>query len=244
MLKLDEVYLGDCLDVMMRIDDASIDMVLCDLPYGMTAFSWDSIIPLDRLWLAYNRIIKQNASVVLTAIQPFSSLLVSTNWQRFRYALVWDKVLPTDFMHAKYRPMRQHEDILVFSLGRGTFNPQKTPRKKPRIYTRTPKSSITATGISGWHDGKSRILDSYSPRSIIRISNADHTQKLHPTQKPVALFEYLIKTYTNEGGLVLDNACGSGTTGVACKNTGRHYILIDNDPKYVEISCQRLKQQS
>ena len=228
------LYQGDCLDVMPTLADKSVDMVLCDLPYGTTACKWDTIIPFEPLWKQYKRLIKDNGAIVLTASQPFTSALVMSNPAMFKYCWVWDKALPTGHLDAKRRPMRQHEDVAVFAPGRVTYNPEM----------RTGK--FRKKGDSGQSEcyGKfNRVIsfnDQYYPTSILRISNADQTKKQHPTAKPVALFEYLIRTYTNEGDTVLDNCAGSGTTAVACMNTNRSWIMIEKDATYCEICRRRI----
>jgi site-specific DNA-methyltransferase (adenine-specific) len=234
-----EVIQGDCLIEMQKIPDKSIDMILCDLPYGTTACKWDTIIPFEPLWEQYKRIIKDNGAIVLTASQPFTSALVMSNVKMFKYEWVWDKKKPAGFQLAKVRPMIKHESILVFSKLTPNYYPIRTPREKVKKNSYQSKSESSPLSH---HDGKERIYTDYLPKSIIEISNANQRNRIHPTQKPVALFEYLIKTYTNEGDLVLDNCAGSGTTGVACQNLKRDFILIEKEPKYIEIIKQRLSQ--
>jgi site-specific DNA-methyltransferase (adenine-specific) len=229
----------DCLEGMKYIEDKSIDMILCDLPYGTTACKWDVVIPFEPLWEQYERIIKDNGAIILTATQPFTTKLINSNIKLFKYELIWDKVLPTGFAIAKHQPMKQHENILVFGKKKITYNPQLTPREKPRKYNRTHTSYSGSENLQK-HDGKDRILTHYQPRSIIQFSNADHKNKIHPTQKPVDLCEYLIKTYTNEGELVLDNCIGSGTTAIACINTNRNYIGFELNKEYYEIAKNRI----
>ncbi len=236
------IYEGDCLEIMPTLADKSIDMILCDLPYGTTACKWDTVIPFEPLWRQYKRLIKDNGAIVLTASQPFTSALVMSNPGWFKYSLVWDKALPTGFQMASLRPLKQHEDVLIFCKGTGTYNPQKVERWKPRIYNRGPAIVGGETLNEVKHDGKDRTLTHYEPRSIFCIPNANNKEKEHPTQKPVALFEYLIRTYTNEGDTVLDNCAGSGTTGVACLNTGRKFILIEKDAGYCEIIRKRIAE--
>lgn len=231
-----ELYQNDCLDVMCNIPDASIDMVLCDLPYGTTQNKWDSVIPLNRLWKEYRRVCK--GAIVLTAAQPFTSALVMSNIDEFRYSWVWDKANSTGFLNAKKQPLRQTEDVLVFSSKSPPYNPQMEVRGKPRT-----KGGYNKPGGSEnygeFGDAQSRNND-YYPTNLLRISNAARAGKVHPTQKPVALMEYLVITYTNEGDVVLDNTMGSGTTGVACMNTGRGFVGIERDPDYFKIAKQRI----
>ena len=240
---------GDCLDLMAQIPDGSVDMIMCDLPYGTTACKWDSVIPFEPLWAHYKRVIKCNGAIVLTAAQPFTTALISSNIGMFKYCWVWDKVSKTDVMNAKNKPLRQHEDIVVFSNGttancsnrRMNYNPQGLSAA-----TRSNSANRNAAGYMGSarpsHPEKYVYQNSNYPSSIIAISNANRTNVVHPTQKPVALMEYLIRTYTNEGDTVLDNCMGSGTTGVACANTGRKFIGIEKDAGYFAISQRRIEQ--
>lgn len=240
MLELNKVYHGDCLEVMKDISDKSIDMILCDLPYGTTACKRDTIIPFEPLWEQYKRIIKDNGAIVLTASQPFTSALVMSNPNWFKYQWVWDKKIPSGMSYARFQPMRQHEDILVFCERKTIYNPQMVKRDKPIKGGGMTKGETTnnqnLVALKKTYDYK-------NPTSII-IFDKIRKDSLHPTQKPVALFEYLIKTYTNEGDLILDNCAGSGTTGVACKNLNRNYILIEKEPEYIDIINKRLSETS
>ena len=232
-----KVIQGDCLEVMKDIPDKSIDMILCDLPYGTTACKWDTIIPFEPLWEQYKRIIKDNGAIVLTASQPFTSALVMSNPKWFKYEWVWDKRLPSGFQIAKYRPMQRHENVIIFSNGTPKYNPimtEQKPRKGGGFKVSSSSSPIKNV------DGELRDYTEKYPQSILEFYKRDKLM-VHPTQKPVALMEYLIKTYTNEGDLVLDNAAGSGSTGVACKNLNRNYILIEKEPEYIDIINKRLK---
>jgi len=239
---MNKIIQGDCLEVMKDIPDKSIDMILCDLPYGTTACKWDTIIPFEPLWEQYKRIIKDNGAIVLTASQPFTSALVMSNVKMFKYCYTWVKTKPSGFQNAKRIPMKKHEDILVFYNSQSVYNQQnliklETPIKSGRARLRNDEQHHLGvagklehkTTHTGWQD------------SVLYFANPSGKGHLHPTQKPVALFEYLIKTYTNEGDLVLDNCAGSGTTGVACKNLNRNYILIEKEPEYIEIIKERLK---
>lgn len=227
---------GDCLELMKDIPDGSVDMILADLPYGTTACKWDTIIPFEPLWEQYKRVIKPNGAIVLTASQPFTSALVMSNPKMFKYEWIWDKKKGGNIMNLKYQPYKVHENVLVFSKLSHIYNPIMTEQKE-----RTGKtySKGAANGIHNY--GDTRKYNKKYPKSIIEESNANQTGKAHPTQKPVALFEYLIKTYTNEGDLVLDNVAGSGTTGVACQNLNRNFILMEQEPEYVEIIKKRLE---
>jgi len=246
-----DLRLGDCLVEMPKIADKSIDMILCDLPYGTTACKWDTIIPFEPLWKEYKRIIKDNGAVVLTASQPFTSFLITSNIEMFKYCWSWEKDNGTNFITSHYQPMRVIEDIAVFSFSATSFvkngkimkyNPQFTEGKPYSCVSGKQKqASIIREGKGGWDQvhGHETVSDGKRfPKNILRF-NRDK-DKIHPTQKPVALFEYLIKTYTNERDLVLDNCAGSGTTGVACKNLNRNCILIEKDEAYYKIAERRI----
>ena len=228
-----EILLGDCLELMKDIPNGSIDMILADLPYGTTACKWDTIIPFEPLWEQYNRIIKDNGAIVLTASQPFTTALINSNIKYFRYSWIWEKEQGVNFLMAKKQPLKVHEDICVFSKKQTVYNPQMTEGKP----------YISGKGDSGEVTGRVKKVQTKNngtryPRSIIRFKRETG---LHPTQKPVGLCEYLIKTYTNEGELVLDNCIGSGTTAIACINTGRNFIGIEKEQKYVELARRRVE---
>ena len=239
-LKISECQLmfGDCLERMKEIPDNSIDMILCDPPFGTTACKWDTIIPFEPLWEQYNRIIKDNGAIALFGSQPFTSKLVMSNIKMFKYEWIWDKKIPSGMSYARFQPMRQHEDVLIFCKGKTIYNPQMIKRDKP----------IKGGGMSKGETTNNQNLvalkktyDYKNPTSIIKFDKI-RKGSLHPTEKPVALLEYLIKTYTNEGMLVLGNCTGSGSTGVACINTNRKFIGIEMDEKYFEIACSRIKE--
>lgn len=236
-LKTDNLWLmqGDCLDRMKEIESGSVDMVLTDPPYGTTACKWDSIIPLEPMWYQLKRIIKPNGAIVMTASQPFTTILISSNMKMFKYCWVWDKKKGGNIQVLKWQPYKVHEDVVVFSKGAVNYYPIKTAQKE-----RTGKtySAGEANGIANY--GDLRTYKDKHPKSILEISNANQRGKTHPTQKPVALMEYLIKTYTNECETVLDFTMGSGTTGVACVNTGRNFIGIELDESYFEIANHRI----
>jgi len=236
------LFQGDCLEIMPLIPDKSVQLILADLPYGTTACKWDSIIDLDLLWKQYKRIIKDNGAIVLTASQPFTTKLISSNYEMFRYCWVWNKAKAANFPQVKYAPLKIHEDIVVFSKNRHLYNAQMTTGIERQ------KGGYKVKGEFAVMDGApAKINNTYYPKSILDFSLSDNKNAgLHPTQKPVALFEYLIKTYTNEGDIVLDNCAGSGTTGIACINTNRNYILIEKEQKYFDIINERIdkyKQQ-
>ena len=238
MLAPNRVYLGDCLEVMKEIEDHSVDMILCDLPYGITTCKWDTPIDLDALWKHYKRIIVKGGSIVLTATMPFGAKLIMSNPKWFRHEVIWEKDNCSNPLMANKTPLRVHENILVFCEKGTIYNPQKT------------------TGNSYFHTGSNR--DSFNhvrkdvkkyttinngdrfPRSVLKFQK-DYGKLIHTTQKPVALFEWLIKTYSNENALILDNCSGSGTTAIAAINTNRNYIMIEKDENYYELSKERIE---
>ena len=241
MIELNEIYNEDCLEGMKRIPDKSIDMILADLPYGTTNCKWDTIIPLEPLWEQYERIIKDNGAVVLTASQPFSSALVMSNPKLFRYEWVWDKKNPTNFAMAKKQPLKYHETILVFAKKQTEYYPIKW-RGKPNHKQGLLKNDQQSEVYGKIKRTKDNLSGMKYPRSIIEISKHSSQGGLHPTQKPVALFEYLVKTYTNEGDVVLDNCMGSGTTAIAAINTNRNFIGFEMDENYHKLANERIEQ--
>ena len=242
MLELNRIYNMDCLKGMKQIDDKSIDLVLCDLPYGITDCDWDKQINLIELWNQYKHICKSNCAFVLNSFQPFTSDIINSNRDWFRYTWVWDKVRVTNPMLANKQPLRCHEDICVFYNKQPTYNPQ--PYKKNTIGIFSKKIGNHKSDNYSSELVKSNNDNSFGyPRSIIKkrsIYNLDNEVRYHPTQKPLELIEYLIKTYSNEGNLVLDNCMGSGTTAVACKRLNRRFIGFELDKEYYEISLKRL----
>jgi len=237
---LNKIYNEDCLEGMKRIADKSVDMILCDLPYGTTACKWDTIIPFEPLWEQYERVIKDNGAIVLTASQPFTSALVMSNPGIFKYSLVWNKVNSSSGLHAKNQPLRSHEDIHVFGKNKIMYNPQMVVATE-----RVDKERLIPNGDAFSGKSKKRVYDNKGlkyPKSILTFSNANQRGKLHPTQKPVALFEYLIRTYTNENETVLDNCMGSGTTAIAAINTNRNYIGFEMDTNYFNLANERIEQ--
>ena len=242
-----EIWMGDCLELMQRIPNCSVDMVLCDLPYGTTKCKWDIVIPLDKLWAQYKRVCKDNTAILLFAQTPFDKVLGCSNLEMLRYEWIWEKTQATGFFNAKKMPMKAHENILVFYSAIPTYNPQKTSGHKPmnnytkkaNVLNKTQLYGKVTQDISGGGDTER------FPRTVQTFSSDKQKTKLdgtiHPTQKPVALCEYLIKTYTNEGDLVLDNTCGSGSTLVAAKNTNRQFIGIEKEQEYYNICLKRLK---
>ena len=229
---------GDCLELMGEIPDGSVDMVLCDLPYGTTACKWDSVIPFEPLWAHYKRVIKKNGAILLFAQLPFDKVLGCSNLPWLRYELIWEKTHATGHLNATKMPMKAHENILVFYDRLPTYNPQKTSGHVRK--TAVKRSDVTQVyGEQQFDELPYDSTDRY-PRSVLQFPSDKQRISLHPTQKPVALMEYLIRTYTNEGETVMDNCMGSGTTGVACVNTNRNFIGIEQDAKYFTIAEQRI----
>jgi len=234
------LHQGDCLEIMPTLPAQSVDMILCDLPYGTTACKWDTIIPFEPLWREYRRLVKPRGAIVLTAAQPFTSALVMSNPAAFSHALVWDKKIPSGMSYARFQPMRQHEDVLVFAYGSPVYYPQKTQREKPiksggQKRLNSESTTLTKYAVPGF----SKTYTEKNPTTLLSFDKV-RRGSAHPTQKPVALFEYLIKTYTQPGATVLDNCAGSGTTGAAAISTGRQFVLIEREQKYVEIIQKRV----
>ncbi len=256
MDKINRIFLGDCLELMKDIPNGSIDMILCDLPYGTTACKWDSVINFDLLFKEYNRIIRKNGVIALTGIEPFTSQIINSNIQNFREKLVWVKHKPSNFGNAKVMHLKYFEDIVIFCNGKPTYNPQMQPRLSDRVKQvqkgnskqwRTNRkenqevSFATKYEPRSWH---SFNADFKYPSNVINIPSVGSNSKekvSHPTQKPVALFEYLIRTYTNENEIVLDNTAGSCTTAIACLNTNRNYICMEKEKEYYDIGVNRVK---
>jgi site-specific DNA-methyltransferase (adenine-specific) len=238
-----ELHLGDCLEIMKQIPDGSVYAIICDLPYGTTACKWDSVIPFEPLWAQYKRIIKNNGAIVLFGSQPFTSALITSNVKWFKHEWIWLKNVPTGMANSAYSPMKYHENILVFCVGKvKTFNKQLELRegKSKDCYNYAhycgDSNHVKMEKVKKFYDP-----DFVNPSSVLLFNSVPNRKnKLHPTQKPVALVEYLIKTYTNEGDTVLDNCMGSGTTGVACKNLNRNFIGIEKDEAYFEIARKRI----
>ena len=233
---------GDCLEEMPKLQDHSIDMILCDLPYGTTACKWDTVIPFEPLWTQYKRLIKDNGAIVLTASQPFTSALVMSNPDWFKYEWIWGKSKCGSPLAAKYRPMAKHENVLVFGKGVVKYNPEMlegTPYK--RDFT-PAKLNNHKFGIKG---AKTDNKGTRFPDTVLFFQQKWRRQdQIHPTQKPVALFDYLIRTYTNEGDTVLDNCAGSGTTGIAALHTKRNAILIEKDEQYFNAARERFDRET
>lgn len=246
-MKKFELWQGDCLELMKDIPDGSVDMVLCDLPYGTTRNRWDTVIPLDRLWEQYKRIIKDNGAICLFAQTPFDKILGVSNLKMLKYEWIWEKPMATGRLNCNFAPMKAHENILVFSKGAGCYVKDKTKAMiyNPQMTEGKPYTSISGIASTNYDTKWSREQLTINtgtryPRDIQKF--AHDKDKLHPTQKPVKLLEYLIKTYTNKGDVVLDNCMGSGSTGVACVNTNRHFIGIELDEGYFNIAKKRIEE--
>ena len=263
-----KLYKGDCLVEMNNIPDKSVDCIICDLPYGTTSCSWDAIIPFEELWKQYKRVIKDNGAIVLFGSQPFTALLVASNVENFKHEWIWEKQKAGNFMGVNYAPLKYHENIVVFSYGSISFNPQKynvltiddimslnksqmielfDNREYDRYSKIDNRNTINDPNTNknwiGSDIKRTRSKDDGTryPKSVLKI-NKSINGNVHPTQKPVQLIEYLIKTYSNEGDTILDNTMGSGTTGVAAVNTNRNFIGIEKDDNYFNIASDRIKQ--
>lgn len=238
-----EVYNEDCLDTFKKIKDNSIDCIICDLPYAITNISWDSLIPFDKLWEQYNRIIKKNGNIVLFSSGLFTINLINSNIKNFKYKLIWKKNVPTGMAKSKYRPMRYYEEICIFNEGTGTYNPIMKERvgKLKQCYNYDHYCG-DSNHLSLMKKQSKRYDPNWvQPSDILEFNVVPNRNgKLHPTQKPIELLEWLVKTYSNEGDLILDNCMGSGTTGVACKNLNRNFIGIELDTNYFNIAKERI----
>ena len=235
---------GDCLEKLQDVPSGSVDLVLTDPPYGTTACKWDAVIPFEPMWKQVWRVLKPNGAAVFTASQPFTSALVMSQAHRFKYCWTWLKSHPSGFQYAKFRPMQKHEDVVVFAAQRCTYNPQKvkgTPKASRSGAPESKRSADTVVGGGVRSNLSAVFTDEYWPTTQLAFSSGARCKSIHPTQKPVALMEYLIRTYTNAGETVLDFTMGSGTTGVAAMNTGRNFIGIERDPKYFAIASDRIR---
>lgn len=257
-MELNKIYNEDCLEGMKRIPDGSVDAIICDLPYGTTKCKWDVVIPFEPLWEQYNRVIKKQGAIVLFGVEPFTSLLINSNLSMFREKLTWKKHKPSNIGNAKYMHLKYSEDIIVFSDGRCVYNPQMQPRLSDRVRQaqkgnskqwRSNRKDSQEVSFSTQYEGRdwhTFDADLKYPGNVITIpavvSNS-HEKVSHPTQKPVALLEYLVKTYTNEGEIILDNCMGSGTTAIACINTNRKYIGFEKDKGYYDIGERRINER-
>jgi len=238
-MKRAQLMKGDCLELMASIPPASVDLILCDLPYGTTQNKWDSVIPLDALWREYWRVAKPTAPIVLTAQAPFDKALGASCLRYMKYEWVWQKSRATGHLNAKRQPMKAHENVLVFYRAQPTYNPQGVRRKT----TPTIRRGRCGNGTNYGKSDKDALQEFFGyPKSILSIGSEG--ANVHPTQKPVALMEYFVRTYTREGDTVLDNTMGSGTTGVACMRQGRRFIGIERDPKYFNIAQERIEAEN
>lgn len=238
MDKASQLIKGDCLEIMPTLPSHSIDMILCDLPYGTSQNKWDEIIPLGPLWAEYTRLIKPNGAIVLTAAQPFSSMLVLSNPKMFKYEWIWEKTIASGQLNVNIQPLRKHEAVLVFYSWQPVYNQQFT---KGKPYSISRKVTFEGPGYNKQSDSAKINSGFRHPTSVLRVSNP-RTKGGHPTQKPVSLFTYLVLTYTNEGDTVLDNCIGSGTTAIACINTNRYYVGIEQSDTYYEMARHRIKE--
>lgn len=237
-----ELFLGDGIEELAKIKDNSIDMIFADLPYGTTYAKWDSILPLDKLWREYNRIIKDNCAIVLTASQPFTSKLILSNLDQFRCEWIWNKENAANFANAKHQPLKQHENVLIFSRGKTRYYPQKVQGNPNHIQGKNAKKNVSELRLIN-----ERVEDDISgmkyPKTIVTFSKHSSQSGLHPTQKPVDLMRYFIKTYSLENEIVLDNTMGSGSTGVAALLENRKFIGIELEEKYFYIAKERIEKE-
>jgi site-specific DNA-methyltransferase (adenine-specific) len=243
-----ELWQGDCLELMKDIPNKSIDCIICDLPYGTTACKWDTIIPFEPLWEQYNRVIKENGAIVLFGSEPFSTELRHSNLKMYKYDWIWDKVQPTGMTLCNKQPMKNHEIISVFGKGKINYYPQMEDREKELDTTKWEMKKLHSENgnySSKDNDSTKKVYKQKYPRTIITFhksaNECNNTKRVHPTQKPVALLEYLIKTYTQEGEVILDNTMGSGSTGVAAMNLHRKFIGMELEPQYFEIAKKRIQ---
>lgn len=237
-----KIFSGDCLEILPTLEENSVDMVLTDLPYGTTSCAWDVIIPFEQMWKELYRVAKDNAAFVFTASQPFTSMLVMSNLKAFRHEWIWQKNRGSNFANTVREPMKEHESVLVFSKGKWTYNKQMQERAEGGKARAEYKVKF-ASKSENYREFEGRDAQNLSELRVPSSVQKFNTEVgLHPTQKPVALFEYLIKTYSNQGDTVLDICAGSGTTGVACENLKRDYILIEKEEKYIKVIRERLKQ--
>ena len=248
---INSVLHGDCLELMKNIPDGSVDMILCDLPYQVTACKWDTIIPFEPMWEQYNRIIKKSGVIALFGSEPFSSSLRSSNLKKYKYDLYWLKNRPTGMAYARFQPMRKIENVCIFFEGKSIYNPIKTKRTESEL-KKLSKKSVKTKKTENYNMDYGKTANRYdneykNPTNVLEfkcVANQGKEKLPHPTQKPVALFEYLIKTYTNEGETVLDNCAGSGTTAIACMNTNRNYILMEQEKEYIDIISKRIAEHN
>ena len=240
-ITMNQIIHGDFFEELSKIRVNTVDMILTDLPYNITNNSWESDLDFKSMWGLFHHVLKDNGVICLTAMQPFTSKLVSSNFKEFKYELIWDKILKTGNLNAKIQPLRVHESILIFGKSKGTYNPQKHEGQQNHSNTEGGLIKTTSYGKSHHVNDRETLGTLKYPESIIRTQKVHPSKTIHPTQKPVPLFEYLIKTYSNEGETILDCCAGSGTTDVACINTDRSYICIEKEEKYIDVINNRLK---
>ncbi|CEQ01611.1 DNA modification methylase [[Clostridium] sordellii] len=240
-MELNKIYNMDCLEGMKRLRDKSVDMILCDLPYGQTKNKWDSVIPFDKLWKEYKRIIKDNGVIALFANGMFTAELMLSNKSMWKYNLVWNKVLSSGFLNANRMPLRQHEDICIFYKKAPKYNPQKVKGKPNHSKGKVKDNENNNYGSFDFVDNSKELGDMKHPTSILEFSKPHPSKMIHPTEKSTDICEWLIKSYTDEGMTVLDNCIGSGTTAVAAMNTNRNYIGFELDKNYYNIAMDRIK---
>ncbi len=236
------LYNDDMFNVFTLIEDNSVDLILTDFPYGTLNKRnlWDTVIDYNKFWLEADRVCKINAAIISTAAQPFTSILISSNYKHFKYTLIWEKSKASGYLNSKKQPLRAHEDIVIFYKKQPTYNPQMT---QGSAYDKgTAVRDTEAYGIQTKSIHVKNETGLRYPRSVLYFKTAEREGKLHPTQKPIALFEYLVNTYSNEGNCILDPCMGSGTTGLACKNTGRQFIGIEKDPDYFKLAQKRINE--
>lgn len=246
MLEVNKIYNADCLELMKEIEDKSIDAIICDLPYGTTACSWDVVIPFDKLWEQYKRIRKDNTPIVLFGSEPFSTYLRMSNIKEYKYDLIWVKTKASGHLVADKQPMKRYENISVFGNGQILYNFQLEAKNKKNIRNPNKKYKLNTSLYSQeeiilFNQYRKIPLDKKYPDNVLEFQSVGNFKRIHPTQKPSALLEYLIKTYSNEGDLILDNCSGSGTLAIACHNTRRNFICIEKDKDYYEKSVERLR---
>lgn len=238
---IQNVWHGDCLELMEKIPDSSVDLVLCDMPYGTTRCKWDSLLDLSKIWTQYRRIAKQGCPIVLFSANPFTPILINSNLQEYKYSWVWDKVRGVGCHVAKIRPLQRTEDVCVFGSGKIHYYPIMIPRQQTKKSKEYSRSEI----VGGTNKNSSyKEYTHLFPTNVLQFSNASNKDRLHPTQKPVPLLEYLIKTYSQKGDIVLDNCAGSGSTLVAAQNTGRQFIGMEKDEFYYKVILKRLEEKS
>lgn len=239
-LELNRIYQMDCLEGMKLIPDKSIDMIFCDLPFGTTQNKWDTIIPFEPLWEQYNRIIKDNGVIALCCVEPFTSLLITSNLKSFKYKIIWEKSKATNFLNAKKQPLRKYEEVTIFYTKSPTYNPQMT---KGESYNKGVRKDQLTGSYGDFKPVEVKSDGMRYPNDVLYFKTAESEGKvIHPTQKPVSLCEYFIKTYSDEGDIIMDNCIGSGSTAVACVLNNRKWIGFETEPKYIELANKRLEQ--